>query len=84
MKMSSRALCAIATVAASSLRAPAAWSSTFQDVLVQPPSLAQPQRGSLAGTLSRTTFGAGDLARGAYKLPLAVDAPSERGRCSPA
>jgi RHS repeat-associated protein len=51
----------------------------FQDVLVQSPSLAPPQRGSLAGTLSRLTFGPGDLARGTFKLPLPIDAPSDRG-----
>ena len=54
-------------------------ATTFQDVLVQPPNLAPPQRGSLAGTLSRVAFGAGDLARGAFKLPLPIDAPGERG-----
>jgi RHS repeat-associated protein len=54
-------------------------ATTFQDVLVQPPNLAPSQRGSLAGTLSRAAFGAGDLARGAFKLPLPIDAPNERG-----
>ncbi len=58
---------------------PSQAATPFQDVLVQPPNLAPPQRGSLAGTLSRVTFGAGDLSRGAYKLPLPIDAPSERG-----
>lgn len=51
----------------------------FQDVLVQPPNLAPPQRGSLTGTLSRLTFGPGDLARGTFKLPLPIDAPADRG-----
>ncbi|HEX3764220.1 MAG TPA: FG-GAP-like repeat-containing protein [Kofleriaceae bacterium] len=51
----------------------------FQDMLVQPPNLAPPQRGSLAGTLSRLSFGPGDLARGTFKLPLPIDAPGDRG-----
>ena len=50
-----------------------------QDVLVQPPNIVPPQRGSLAGTLSRVAFGASDLARGAYNLPLALDLPADRG-----
>ena len=63
--------CALATTASA--------ATTFQDVLVQPPTLAPPQRGSLAGTLSHVAFGAGDLARGAFKLPLPIEAPGERG-----
>jgi RHS repeat-associated protein len=54
-------------------------AAPFQDSLVQPPSLGAPQRGTLAGTLSRLAFGPGDLDRGAFVLPLAIDAPSERG-----
>jgi len=56
-----------------------AHAAPFQDVLVQPPSIGQPQRGSLAGSLSKLAFGAADLARGAYSLPLAVDVPELRG-----
>jgi RHS repeat-associated protein len=50
-----------------------------QDVLVQPPSIGQPQRGNIAGSLSKLAFGPADLSRGAYSLPLAIDAPGERG-----
>ena len=58
---------------------PAQAATTFQDVLVQAPTIGQPQRGSLAGTLSRTAFGPGDLDRGVFKLPLPIDVPTERG-----
>ena len=54
-------------------------AAPFQDLLVQPPSIGTPQRGSLAGTLSRLAFGPGDLARGAFVLPLPIDAPGDRG-----
>src|SRR5262245_190733 len=54
-------------------------AAPFQDVLVQAPNLESPKRGSLAGTLSRLAFGPGDLARGAFTLPLPVDVPSDRG-----
>jgi RHS repeat-associated protein len=54
-------------------------ASAFQDVLVQAPSIGTPQRGSLAGTLSKLAFGPGDLARGTYALPLPVALPSDRG-----
>jgi RHS repeat-associated protein len=60
-------------VASSALAAP------FSDTLVQAPSLAQPQRGSLAGSLSKLAYGASDLARGSFQLPLAVEVPEQRG-----
>src|SRR5438034_7527677 len=56
-----------------------AHAAPFQDVLVQPPSIGQPQRGSIAGSLSQLNLGAGDLARGAYSLPLPIEAPGQRG-----
>ena len=61
------------------LRGTAAAAPPFQDWLVQPPSIGAPQRGSLAGTLSRVAFGPGDLARGTFVLPLPIDTPSDRG-----
>ncbi|WP_437972808.1 RHS repeat-associated core domain-containing protein [Sorangium sp. So ce295] len=57
----------------------AAAAGPFKDQLVQPPSIAQPERGSIAGSLSRLAFGPSALARGAYSLPLPIDAPAERG-----
>src|ERR1700754_1927856 len=59
--------------------APPSSAAPFQDSLVQAPSLAAPQRGSVAGTLSRLAFGPGDLDRGAFNLPLPIDVPGERG-----
>src|SRR5947209_574785 len=58
---------------------PARAAGPFQDALVQPPNIAQPQRGSLAGTLWRTAFGPGDLDRGAFTLALPIDVPTDRG-----
>jgi YD repeat-containing protein len=70
------ALAALVAVCAGA--SPAA-SQPFQDALVQTPSLASPQRGSLAGTLSKLAFGPADLSRGAYTLPLPIDLPGDRG-----
>jgi RHS repeat-associated protein len=50
-----------------------------KDQLVQPPSLGLPERGSIAGSLSKLEIGAGELARGAFRLPLAIDTPQVRG-----
>lgn len=46
---------------------------------VQPPTLAAPGRGSLAGSLSHTAFGPGDVERGSMTLPSPYVAPEERG-----
>ena len=51
----------------------------FSDALVQPPTLAAPQRGTLAGTAARFALGPSDLSRGAFTLPLPLDAPDARG-----
>src|SRR6266545_455486 len=56
-----------------------AWAGPFDDTLVQPPSLGQPQRGSIAGSLSGTAFGPADLKRGSFRLGLPIDAPGARG-----
>jgi RHS repeat-associated protein len=69
----------LSIVSASICPRTASSATTFQDQLVQPPSIGQPQRGSLAGTLSRLAFGPGDLAQGTFKLPLALSTPSDRG-----
>jgi hypothetical protein len=58
---------------------PARAEGPFQDALIQPPNIAQPQRGSLVGTLSRIAFGAGDLDRGVFTLPLPIDVRTDRG-----
>jgi hypothetical protein len=49
------------------------------DELVQPPTIAAPQRGSLAGQYGATAFGPSDLSRGGLSLPSPFAAPSERG-----
>jgi RHS repeat-associated protein len=59
--------------------APTVAAAPFQDALVQTPTLTPPQRGSLAGTLSRLAFGPGDLARGAFQLALPIELPGDRG-----
>jgi len=68
-----------ATLAATLAAAGVAQAAPFQDTLVQPPSIGLPQRGSIAGALSKLSFGAADLARGAYSLPLPIEVPRERG-----
>lgn len=57
-------------------------SQPFADWLVQPPQIANPQRGSLAGALAREAFGPGELGSGAYSMHLPVEAPTERGPLS--
>lgn len=59
--------------------APSAVDAQSKDLLVQPPSIGQPERGSIAGSLSKLAFGPGSLSRGLYALPLGIDAPGERG-----
>lgn len=66
-------------VAAALVPATSAAAGPVQDVLVQPPTLAAPQRGSVAGSLSRTTFNAASLSRGVSSLPLGIEVPSARG-----
>jgi RHS repeat-associated protein len=61
------------------LSARAAWGQPFDDTLVQAPTLEQPQRGSIAGTLSKTSLGPSDLLRGSFVLGLSVEVPEERG-----
>ena len=51
----------------------------FKDQLVQPPKLAPAERGSVAGSLSGVNFTATELARGAFRLPLALGLPDDRG-----
>src|SRR5687767_10790002 len=56
-----------------------ALGQTFKDSLVQAPSLARPERGSVAGSLSRLSFGPTELLRGTFTLPSAIMFPGERG-----
>ncbi len=56
-----------------------AFGQAFKDSLVQAPTLERPQRGSVAGSLSRLSFGPAELARGTFSLPAAIVYPSERG-----
>ncbi len=48
------------------------------DALLQAPTAAAPQRGSVAGAMSALSFGAADLARGSFSLPLPLALPTER------
>jgi len=51
----------------------------YSDSLVQPPSLAPPQRGSLAGQNASFALGPADLVRGAFSLASPFVLPNERG-----
>jgi RHS repeat-associated protein len=51
----------------------------FKDVLVQAPRLASPERGSVQGSLAGVGFTAAELSRGAFRLPLPIAVPSDRG-----
>lgn len=54
-------------------------AQSLRDMLVQAPSLAAPQRGSLVGDLGSTTLGPGDVSRGSFQLPAPWKVPGERG-----
>lgn len=54
-------------------------ASPFNDHLVQPPQLAAPERGSVAGALAHLSFELGSMARGEFALPIPIAVPSERG-----
>jgi RHS repeat-associated protein len=54
-------------------------TSSATDAKVQAPELKAPERGSVAGQLSKTVFGPADVARGSYTLPAPLTAPTERG-----
>jgi RHS repeat-associated protein len=60
-----------------------AWSAParaqFQDARVQAPALAAPARGSISGPLAHVAFGAADVERGAFSLPLPLPLPTDRG-----
>lgn len=56
-----------------------ALGQAFLDKKVQAPELKAPERAMLAGSLSGTAFGPGELSRGAYRLPGPFEAPTERG-----
>ncbi len=57
----------------------AAQTATSLDARVQAPTLAAPERGSLAGQLASTAFGPADVSRGGFQLPSALGLPAERG-----
>jgi RHS repeat-associated protein len=59
--------------------ATSAQTATSTDAKIQAPSVAAPERGSLAGQLGRVYFGPGDVSRGAFTLPSPFEAPSARG-----
>ncbi|MFP2925664.1 polymorphic toxin-type HINT domain-containing protein [Pyxidicoccus sp. 3LG] len=61
------------------LVASVAAAQPFNDVLVQPPELAAPQRGSLVGQYARTAFGPSDVSRGGFGLAAPFQVPGERG-----
>lgn len=73
-------LLGIAATLAATIGAPRLVAAqTPRDALVQAPSFAKPERGSLTGALANLTFGAADVSRGAYSLPLPLALPAERG-----
>lgn len=72
-------LVAGAAVAFVATAAPAAFSQPFNDRLVQPASLAAPERGSVKGPLSELAFAPSALGRGSFQLPLPIAVPQERG-----
>lgn len=54
-------------------------ATTFSDVLVQPPKLGPPERGSVAGAFAHLAFEPGSLDRGDLSLAIPIALPSERG-----
>jgi RHS repeat-associated protein len=56
-----------------------AHAATFSDVLVQPPVLAAPERGAVAGAFAHLAFEPGSLDRGDVSLAVPIGLPSERG-----
>lgn len=54
-------------------------SQGLTDHLVQPPQLAAPGRGSVAGTLAQYALGPADLVQGAFSLPATIELTSARG-----
>ena len=54
-------------------------AQSFKDVLVQAPTVPQPERGSVVGSLSKLSFGPGDLPRGTFGLQSPLDLPKGRG-----
>ncbi|MEO7731145.1 MAG: FG-GAP-like repeat-containing protein, partial [Kofleriaceae bacterium] len=75
--LGSSGLAAVAVLVLAANAPPAA--AQFNDQLVQAPKLAAPERGSIQGALSGVKFTASELARGAFRLPLAISAPQDRG-----
>ncbi len=73
----SRMFAVLATVA---LARGSARAAPFQDQLVQHPTLDLPRRGQVAGSLAHLGFGAADLSRGAFTLPMPVQVPDARGK----
>jgi RHS repeat-associated protein len=69
---------AVAIVGTLALVAPAR-AAVFSDTLVQPPRLAAPERGSVAGTLANLAFDPGSMSRGDFALPIPITLPTERG-----
>jgi hypothetical protein len=52
----------------------------FTETALQAPSLSEPERGSIAGTLSRTSFAPTSLSRGTFALPAPLALPEQRIR----
>jgi RHS repeat-associated protein len=68
-----------AVIAAVLVCAPTPAAAQFKDSLVQPPRLAAPERGSVRGSLAGIGFTASELSRGAFRLPLPIHTPADRG-----
>lgn len=56
------------------------WTSPAVANQVQAPSVARPERGSVAGAYAGTAFAAGEMSRGSFSLPLPLKLPTFRGR----
>jgi RHS repeat-associated protein len=64
---------------AAAMLAPTQALAQFADQLVQAPKLTAPERGSVQGAMSGERFTATELARGAFRLPLSIATPDDRG-----
>lgn len=79
MKTIRRGALVALTCTAASLWSHEASAQSFNDALVQTPTINGPSIASIAGALSKQAFGPGDLARGVQSLPSGIDHPEERG-----
>ena len=79
MKPAERLGISVVLTAAALASGPSPAMAQFKDQLVQAPRLAPPERGSVQGALAGVGFTATELARGAFRLPLPISTPNDRG-----